>query len=142
MSEEISITNARTIYGLLNKIINKVGFLSEKERSLAYHSLVEIVLKFPKLLELFKKDPLELMDATFNEFKICNEIRTNKDEEIYSNWIKCLGRLKFLFKNSNKKDFVIVKISERIESIINKYGIDDDYHSMNIFICLDWISFL
>ncbi|CAI2382409.1 unnamed protein product [Moneuplotes crassus] len=142
MSEEISITNAKTIYGLLSKIIARAGFLNEDERSLAYQSLVEVVLKYPKLLELGKKDPLELMDETFNEFQISSDNKSSQNEEVYANWIKSLGRLKFLFENNSQKGFAIVKITERIENIINNHGIDDDYYSMNIFICVDWISFL
>lgn len=85
---EISKTNARTIYTLLSKIIPKEGFLTPKEKSLAYQSLIEVILKCPELLEINKKDSLELMDEAFNEFKTCSETEASKDNETYANWIK------------------------------------------------------
>jgi hypothetical protein len=141
IGEEMSKTNARTLYNLLSKIIVKEGFLTMLEKSLAFQSLVSVILKYPEMLKLYKKDPLELMDDAFNEFNNCSDSEADKSKEVYANWIKCLNKLKFLF-NNNSKGFVIVKMSERIESLVNRYGIDDDHHSMNIFICLDWIEYL
>ena len=144
-NEKIKEANSRTIYTLLTKIIQKQGFLSVKERSFAYQSLVEVIIRCPELLEFGKKNSLDLVDETFNEFDQCSSasaITVTKDDEIYSNWIKCLGRLKILFSNSSQKGFVITKMKERIESIINNHGIDNDKYSMTIYIWLSWIEHL
>ena len=146
-NEKMKEVNSRTIYTLLTKIIQKQGFLNLKERSFAYQSLVEVVIRCPELLEFGKKNPLELVDEAFNEFdqwSSVNEVNTggSKDDEVYANWIKWLGRLKQLFVNNSKKGFVITKMKERIESIINRYGIDNDKYSMIIYIWLSWIEHL
>lgn len=33
-------------------------------------------------------------------------------------------------------------MKERLESIINKYGIDDENYTMMVFICLSWVEYL
>lgn len=103
-NDKLTETNSRTVYTLLTKILAKQGFLTLKERSFAYQSLVEVIIKCPELLDFGKKDPLELVDDTFNEFAECSSARSGKDQhasakddEVYANWIKCLSRLKQLF---------------------------------------------
>ena len=68
VNQEVSKRNSRAIYTLLSKIIEKEGFLTDIERTLAYYSLVDVASKYPELLEINKKDSLELMDQVFDEF--------------------------------------------------------------------------
>ena len=53
-NKQISEVNSKTIYTLLSKILSKKGFLDNKERSLAYRSLVDVIVKVPELLQIDK----------------------------------------------------------------------------------------
>ena len=141
-NKQISQVNSRTVYTLLNKILSKKGFLDNKERSLAYRSLVDVIVKIPDLLQLDKKDPMQLVDEWFNEFKQWTETIGSKNDEIYANWIKWLDKLKMLFSNSASKDSIIAKMKEQIETVINNFGIDDDKHTIFVYICLNWLEYL
>ena len=85
---------------------------------------------------------MQLVDECFSEFKQCTETIGSKNDEIYANWIKLLDKLKMLFLNSTSKDSIIVKMKEQIETVINKYGIDDDKHTIFVYICLNWLEYL